>query len=1146
MYRMSIAGRTGRFFIGFSVLGFCVALSGTPQSHAVERTWSSTSSTDFENAANWGGTAPANNLTDDTAVFDAKGALVNPSLTTDREIHAIKFTDGGWTLGGAANTLSVGAGGVNYISNSTATNVIAANIELAVDSTWIISCVSGTGNRTLQVNGVISGPGGFTKTGIPARPDDTPPYPGTMGNVYGTLRLTALNTYTGQTILDQGGMTNILEFNSIGNVGGGPSALGAPTTVENGTIRLISQVAPKYTGTGHATDRRIELAGAGGHAMLYADGSGPLVWNGDVVVTGTGSKVLSLRGSSTAANTFNGLIADGTVPLRFQIYGAGHWTLANDNNSWTGDTRVGYGTLTVTSLADAGVPSALGAATGSNALIKLGTGNYHGTLKYVGTGHSTNRPVQLGDSSGSGAGTIEANGTGALVFTGNFTGVDNGTAKTLTLGGTSAPGLLNTISGVIADGNTALGRTTSLVKSGTNTWVLSGANTYTGNTVLNAGVLRAEGSDPGTLGTGASQLILNSGTLESYADTTSTINYGRNVTIGGNTTITVGRLTAGDDRTAAPRQFGTLSIGNATLAPKLDLTTYTGDQVDASLTFGDTTLTGNANFNLTNLWKPSAWSSFATLNLGNLTDGGNGYGFTATGQWYYSTLVANGGVNVSGDVQLNGTTLHAVGDWNTQHFGGNINLAGGVLQTSGELTRPLGDGPGQIRLTSGSAGFSTHSGGSNVTVNLTDPSTGQSADLVWGSADFKPGTLMLALGSAGSSGQLEFVNAIDLNGSTRTFNLYRGVGKISGALSNSQATPAGLIKHTNGGGTLWLANDGNTFDGPIEVRNAMLQFESVGNVGGSPSSLGAPTTAANGLISLGSATRSVVLRHTGSGDSSTDRMIALPGTTGPIAITADGAGTLRFTNTDPMPTPGAGAKTLTFNGTNTGDNLFAIGIVDNSPTNTTRVVKGGAGTWVLSGANTYTGPTTVNAGTLLINGTHSGSGAFAVHSGATLGGTGTIGGATTVNSGAFLAPGASIGMVTFSNDLALQANSTLLWEFLEAGAAGDDYDSITGPKLVLPETGKVDLSISALAGYQLSAGDSFTLFHGDVFEHGAAEPFAFDTNLNDYFHVTDNIGWWGTWELTAGSLVLTAVPEPGTWLMLVCGLAFGLLVRRRR
>lgn len=28
-------------------------------------------------------------------------------------------------------------------------------------------------------------------------------------------------------------------------------------------------------------------------------------------------------------------------------------------------------------------------------------------------------------------------------------------------------------------------------------------------------------------------------------------------------------------------------------------------------------------------------------------------------------------------------------------------------------------------------------------------------------------------------------------------------------------------------------------------------------------------------------------------------------------------------------------------------------------------------------------------------------------------------------------------------------------------------------------------------------------------------------------------------------LVLTAVPEPGTWLMLMCVLAFGLLARRR-
>ena len=62
---------------------------------------------------------------------------------------------------------------------------------------------------------------------------------------------------------------------------------------------------------------------------------------------------------------------------------------------------------------------------------------------------------------------------------------------------------------------------------------------------------------------------------------------------------------------------------------------------------------------------------------------------------------------------------------------------------------------------------------------------------------------------------------------------------------------------------------------------------------------------------------------------------------------------------------GAGNRTLTLGGTNTGANTFA-GKIPDGPTGTVvSLAKADAGTWVLSGINTYSGATRVTAGKLV-------------------------------------------------------------------------------------------------------------------------------------------------------------------------------------
>ena len=569
--------------LGLAALLALTLAAGT--AHAQSSTWTQTGPGTFTwgEAANWTSGAP-----------NATGAVasLNVNLSGSQTINLDQaITTGTLNIGDTTSTFSgvnIAAGtggslimdvtsGSAMISKATSTNtiqdVISASVQLNDNLLISNAGAVNASTATLNLSGVISESGGARSISITGG-----------GN---TMLSGVANTYTGKTTLINPAGNPRWLVTKLANAGEA-SSFGMPTGA-NATIDMhVSNNGLQYMGTTDSTtDRSINLTGGGGrYTLLTSTASTTLTFNSDFQSSFTSNSTLWFDGyvSSSGARAgkivVNGKLVDSptrSLSITVDDFMNTDFVTLTGLSTFTGTTTVTRNAiLTVNSIKDLGQASALGAPTTADAgRIRLGGSLGTSTLRYNGTGDTTNREVQLNSDTDGRGGRIEMAGSGTLKFTSNVISAGANSALLTLQGSTSGVG---EIAGIISSA-TAAGKTTSLVKSGTGTWVLSGNNTYTGTTSVSAGRLFINGNQSSATG---AVTVAAGATL------------GGNGTIGGTTTFSgASLLRPGSNGT----DTGVLSFGkNLTLSTTgtsfIDITgatrgsLYDGVNVSGTLAYG--------------------------------------------------------------------------------------------------------------------------------------------------------------------------------------------------------------------------------------------------------------------------------------------------------------------------------------------------------------------------------------------------------------------------------------------------------------------------------------------------------------------------------------------------------------------------------
>jgi autotransporter-associated beta strand protein len=433
----------------------------------------------------------------------------------------------------------------------------------------------------------------------------------------------------------------------------------------------------------------------------------------------------------------------------------------------------------------------------------------------------------------------------------------------------------------------------------------------------------------------------------------------------------------------------------------------------------------------------------------------------------------------------------------------------------------------------------------------------------------------LSLNASGTYGAVNLEASRTL---TANFSGVQQIGAIAGV--GSTFTKAGT------GTTSLLSN--SFYTGTTTIQDGMVEVSSLPALG-LPGGLGAPTTAANGTIQIGTGTTTGVLRYIGGGNT-TDRVINLSGTTGGATIDASGSGPLVFSSA--FTATVAGNKTLTLTGTSTAANS-----IDSIAGTGVSVNKTGSGLWRLTGNNSYTGATTVSAGQLHVSAGNINSSSGITLNGATaelrynsatalsapltltqgtISGTGTIGTAVTVNTSDVISPGNSPGIQAYTSLHAWAPGGTYKWELNAlTGSPGTNWDLVNvtsgtfslgalattpGNQFVLDLT---TLGAGDVAGQLVNPydGGSYTFAIASYNPANFLLPIGFSntagTDLTSLFTFNGLANWQGAKpqaadisvkiNLTATGIDLVIVPEPGALALAGIGIAAaGYALRHRR